>query len=267
MRNSVGRYALVLSSLVLCSGNVGAATKPTLDATIRDIIRQEVNAYHNQEEDALLKNIEYVWNTVVQNKTLTELSNEVGNEIMIESEGTGFVIGDKYITLEHVVSLEYLESPFGAMPLPEEMKISEKTYIDDIELIPIEVNGDTDVAIFQVPEELCKKYCNDGIIPTNTEQYIGMEVWWIGNPGLSGKTLREGLISRLDIPIDVIDDPEWKNVIGSIGLSTYVVPGDSGSPVFNKKGEIVGVIQASHSNIGYLKPIQFFTPYLQCNQE
>ncbi len=266
MRNSVGKYALLLSSLVLCSNDV-AAKKQDLDATIRDIIHQEVDTYMDKKEEALLKNIETAWNIVVPNKTVAKIINGDGDEETETNEGTGFVIGDKYITLNHVVSYyaQEIETPFGSLSLPIE-RIEEKTYIDDIELISIIESQETDIAVFQLPEELCKKYCNEGV-PISSQVYVGLEVFWIGNPGNSGKVLRHGKIGRTDLPVDT----PLEGVEGAIGLSTYVIPGDSGSPIFNAKGELLGVVQFSQSfpqgSLGFFKPFDQFRPYLTSNAE
>lgn len=266
MSNNATKYALILSSLVLCSG-AAASKNPTLDATIRDMIRQEVKAYHHQEEEALLKNIESVWNSVVPNKTVAHIINESGVEETHTNEGTGFVVGDKYITLDHVVSYypDEIETPFGSIPSSVK-RVEEKTYIDGVELISIEENPKTDIAVFQLPEELCKKYCNEGV-PFSSDLYVGLDVFWIGNPGNSGKVLRYGKIGRTVLPADAL----LEGIEGAIGLSIYVIPGDSGSPVFNIKGELLGVVQFSQEfsegSLGFFKPIDQFRPYLTSMNE
>ncbi len=263
MSNKGATYSLIFSSLIFYSGNAGAAKTPTIDATIRSVVRQEMEAYHKQQEQALLKNVETAWNIVVPNKTVLTFNNPIsGLEETIEGEGTGFVVGDKYITLDHVTSLyeKEIDGPLGPITMPIE-RLEEKTYINDIELTPVIESPETDIAVFQLPKELCQKYCNEGV-NISSELYVGLDVFWIGNPGNSGKVLRYGKIGRIDLPADI----PLEGVDSAIGLNTYVIPGDSGSPVFNTKGELLGVVQFSQSfsggSLGFFKPIDPFLPYL-----
>lgn len=190
----------------------------------------------------------YQWNSVQFNKTETIEAD--GNTHV--QEGTGFVFGDKYITLDHVVNLNELRipTPWGIITRTIEKK-QETTYVDKIPLEKIESSDQTDVAVFKLPYELCVKYCNEGM-PVNTSPKLGEEIYWVGHPGLSGKTLRFGRISRLDNPSD---EPKYE---GSFGLSTYCVGGDSGSPAFNSRAELIGVVQGGHSQVCYVKPIKAF---------
>lgn len=266
MSNTVTKYTL-LSSLLFYSGDAYAAKNQSLDTTIRNLIHQEVEAYHRHEEEVLLKNIEFAWNIVVPNNTISTFTNMNGAEETREWGGTGFVVGDKYVTLDHVVSLhgDEIDTPFGSVDIPVQRR-EEKTYIEGVELISIEENPQTDIAVFQLPEELCKKYCNEGV-PFCSDIYVGLDVFWIGNPENTGKIFRSGKVGRTLLPTAA----SLEGIEGAIGLGTYVIPGDSGSPVFNAKGELLGVIQfsqqSSNGSLGFFKPIEQFRQYLISNTE
>ena len=170
----------------------------------------------------------------------------------IYTNGTGFVVGCKYYTVDHVVS-QYniqIESPFGIIYKTFE-RLKEDTFVENEKLEEIVNNKNNDVAIFSLTTNLCKKYKND--IKFSYDIQLGQEVYYIGNPNLTGKTLRHSRISRLSPPDNV--SIEYKD---SIGLDTYVIKGDSGSPVFNINGEVIGVIQSFYGGIGYFKPIKQF---------
>lgn len=191
-------------------------------------------------------------NAVVMNKTITYEKSE--NKIVEnESMGTGFVMGDKYYTADHVVSQyeKIFITPIMQVAVPIQ-KENEITFIDGIPLEEIVNSRDTDVAIFRLPKELCAKYCNQSTYSLEPLE-IGQQVYFIGNPKNTGKVFRMARIGRLDAPKQM--NGEYS---GAIGLDTYTIFGDSGSPVFNMKGEVIGVIQALVAGMGYFKPIRQF---------
>src|SRR3990167_858834 len=66
---------------------------------------------------------------------------------------------------------------------------------------------------------------------------------------------RMARIGRLNVPKEMNGGHGYD---GDIGLDTYAVMGDSGSPVFNMKGRVIGVMQAVAGTMGYFKPIKHF---------
>lgn len=191
---------------------------------------------------------------VVENSTITYEKVEKQEEPKKhESKGTGFVLQDKYYTVDHVVSLYENPLQIGAMevsiPFNREKEI---TSIDDIPLEEIVNNREKDIAVFKLSKELCAKYCNNLTYSTEPLQ-IGQQVYMVGNPALTGKTVRFMRISRFGSPTTA--NKEYK---GNIGFDSYIVDGDSGSPVFNMKGEVIGVAQSIAGGIGYFKLIKHF---------
>src|SRR3990167_6584333 len=80
----------------------------------------------------------------------------------IYTNGTGFVVGCKYYTVDHVVS-QYniqIESPFGIIYKTFE-RLKEDTFVENEKLEEIVNNKNNDVAIFSLTTNLCKKYKND----------------------------------------------------------------------------------------------------------
>lgn len=63
----------------------------------------------------------------------------------------------------------------------------------------------------------------------------GDRIHFWGNPGGLTMILREGLVIGSEGPVDIIDAQGWK--------------GDSGSGVFNHRGEVVGVVSAINADI------------------
>ena len=139
-----------------------------------------------------------------------------------EGLGTGFFISKDGLALTayHVV--------FGAKSLSARTLSGER--------LPVKVIGyddANDVALVQVQVK------NDvPVIPLATEgPRIGEAVLAIGNGG--GQFLRSarGVLRRLDVPVERRDFPS-----GTLELDAQLIPGDSGGPIINARGEAIGVV-------------------------
>ena len=213
-------------------------------------------AYNTPSQDIIKNSMDaVVFNrTITYEKSDNKTSDNKSDNKAVEykTNGTGFVMGDKYYTVDHVVSKYEKMLVSGALTLvvPVERE-KEITSIDDIPLEEIVNDKNADVAVFRLPKELCAKYCNDLAYSTEPLE-IGQQVYFIGNPNNTGKVFRMARIGRLE------SERMKGEYAGAIGLDTYIIPGDSGSPVFNMQGKIIGAIQAFSGGMGYFKPIKQF---------
>ena len=83
------------------------------------------------------------------------------------------------------------------------------------------------------------------------------KIYLLGDPHDLDYIIREGIISNQLAVRDV--DPRDKKWHEGINVSILVDLGDSGSPVINQKGEIVGILKESHFGIsGYISPIKWY---------
>lgn len=117
----------------------------------------------------------------------------------------------------------------------------------------IKIDKKHDLALLQT--SLNYKDVKNNVLPIDTEITVGEEISTIGHPS-SGKAF-----SHLNIDTDstyllstgVISKVTKNDLITDMSLS----PGNSGGPVFNKKGDLVGIVSRKRidryvGNIGYL---------------
>ena len=79
-----------------------------------------------------------------------------------------------------------------------------------------------------------------------SELRVGDWVVTIGNPLGLGISAKEGIVSRLDVPLAV----EGQTLDDFIETSAAINPGNSGGPLVNMKGEVVGITSAKISSVG-----------------
>lgn len=163
------------------------------------------------------------------------------------SLGSGFVIeGDYIVTNHHVIEgAKDIKVVFnGGIEVEAELVGSDATY---------------DIAVLKVA---VSKKLKPVKIGDSSAVRIGEEVIAIGTPSSIeyAGTLTYGVISGLNRKIDVTDD------YGKVLRTMYLIqtdatlnPGNSGGPLFNMKGEVVGVnnmkLISTYEGIGFSIPI------------
>ena len=168
-------------------------------------------------------------------------TNIFGQATETASSGTGFIIStDGYIVTNHhviegaktltVITNDEQEYPATVVGFDES---------NDFALIKIEATGLTPVKIGS----------SDDLI-------VGDQVVAIGNPlGEMTNSLTVGYISVKDRDV-TIDN----TIINMLQTDTAINPGNSGGPLFNMKGEVIGITTAKYSgeaveSIGFAIPI------------
>lgn len=100
---------------------------------------------------------------------------------------------------------------------------------------------------------------------------VGQPVMAVGNPlGLAG-TVTTGIVSALNRPVTTGASPQQGAggnpvVTNAIQTSAAINPGNSGGPLFNFKGEVVGVTNmkaAQGDNLGFAIPINYVKDFLR----
>ncbi len=144
-----------------------------------------------------------------------------------EDSGTGIVLNDQglIVTNDHVVQ--------GAQSMTVTASGSSGT-TRAATLVGEEANSD--LALIHVdPSGLGLKPLQ---LASSSGVQIGDSVYAIGNPYGLNETLTRGIVSALEREISA---PDGAKITGSIQTDAALNPGNSGGPLLNEQGEVIGV--------------------------
>jgi putative serine protease PepD len=165
---------------------------------------------------------EAVAKTVVAIEVTSNQGGSQGSGVIIDTEG-------HIITNNHVV---------------EDAQNNEVTVtLDDGRIYTAEITGldaATDLAVIKIknpPSDLSSATIADSNTVT-----VGASVLAMGNPlGLS-QTATTGIVSALDRPVSTAQTSDGTLVVtNAIQIDAAINPGNSGGPLFNSKGEVIGI--------------------------
>ncbi len=155
------------------------------------------------------------------------------------SIGTAFAIGDgRYVTAAHVL-LVGVNSLWG----PPALRDNEgHVYaIDKVQKFSLE----KDFVVFTLSEQP-----NNAALPLATDPALGQVIYSVGNAYGTGVVIRDGLYTS-KTPED--QDGRWK----WMRFSAPASPGNSGGPLVDAQGDVIGVVLAKspNENLNYALPI------------
>ncbi|MBX3356130.1 MAG: trypsin-like peptidase domain-containing protein [Phycisphaeraceae bacterium] len=169
----------------------------------------------------------------------------LGSGVIINREGHA-------ITNAHVVQGETKLQ--ATVWFPEADGSLTRRDIDDVELIA--VNNEMDLALVQLPVVPGRTY-----VPAPLEREerleIGQPVFAIGNPLGLERTLTQGVIST---PRRSMGGRTY------IQTDTPINPGNSGGPLFNTRGEVIGITNMKlmfGENMGFAIPSRYVKDFLR----
>jgi len=144
-----------------------------------------------------------------------------------EDEGTGIVLNEKglILTNDHVIA--------GATSLTVDASGSSKT-TRSATIVGEEANQD--LALIRVnPSGLGLKPLT---LASSSSVQVGDAVYAIGNPYGLEETLTRGIVSALGREISA---PDGSKITGAIQTDAALNPGNSGGPLIDEQGEVIGV--------------------------
>jgi putative serine protease PepD len=176
--------------------------------------------------------------------TVLTFDFQLQQEVPAEGVGSGVVVSSEgyILTNDHIVEdAENITVSFS----PGE----------EIEAVLIGTDPPTDLAVIKIkpPEDLPIVTLGD-----SDEVIVGMTAIAIGNPFSLERTVTAGVVSSVNRTIDAVTGDI---IFGVIQTDASVNPGNSGGPLVNSKGEIIGINSAIISpvrgsvGIGFAIPI------------
>ena len=167
--------------------------------------------------------------------------------------GTGFVVGNRFVTVYHNVDVHRGRGSF-----------QRRIELGGMVVEPAIVDAPNDIAIFNVPEELCATWCNDRVparisVELQRAQPIG---WFEFVAPDSNREWRQARV--LEVMFKNYRGSDAPTVCDSdvvIAVDKPFYPGSSGGPVWDlASNRLLGMVQGSFvresgEQVGYYKPL------------
>lgn len=173
-------------------------------------------------------------------------------------QGSGFVVSDSgyILTNSHVITTA---GETGPNQRPE---AAETVYVqyEDGERVPAEVVGwdvYDDVGVLKV--EPADHPVRPVPLGDSNRTVVGEPVAVIGSPFGQESSLTVGVVSATERSIDSLTSPGY-NLVDAIQTDASINRGNSGGPMFNARGEVIGINAQIRSESGVAEGVGFAVP-------
>ncbi|MCH9653047.1 MAG: trypsin-like peptidase domain-containing protein [Planctomycetes bacterium] len=190
-------------------------------------------------------------------KSIKELARTYGEAVTLVQTssglGSGFIISERgyCVTNYHVVEKETRI----AVTIFHRTKSGEfqRRQIKDVEIVAL--NPFFDLALLRIPLQKDLSF-RTVYLAENDKQREGEEVFAIGNPLGLERSVSRGIVSTRN-----------RNMQGIVYIqtTTQINPGNSGGPLFNSRGEVIGVTNMKlilGEGLGFAIPITYVKHFL-----
>lgn len=190
-------------------------------------------------------------------KSVKDLAQQFGEGVVLIQTpgglGSGFILNERgyCVTNYHVIEKETRIA--ATIYHQNEQGDFTRRRIDDVKIIAL--NPYFDLALVQIPEQKDLKF-RPVFIAKNQDLREGDQVFAIGNPLGLERSVSQGIVSTRN-----------RNFEGLtyIQTTTQINPGNSGGPLFNLKGEVVGVTNMKlvfGEGLGFAIPVAYLKHFL-----
>lgn len=241
-------FGLVL--LVLSSGGLSSYLTIEILKSQDNLMSRTTQIYNVTDGENSVNIVQQVSKSVVSISTTSVSTSWFGRQSVSEGAGTGIIISeDGYIlTNNHVIS--------GSTTV-KFMTQDEKTYDATV----IKADADKDLALIKVQDAGNVKFTAAKIGDSNSVK-VGEDVIAVGNAlGEFSNSVTKGIVSGLGRPIVTGSSTLYgrlQELDDLIQTDTAINSGNSGGPLVNSKGEVIGVntaVAGSAQNVGFSVPI------------
>jgi putative serine protease PepD len=245
-RRTAGTLAALAAAVALGAG-VGAGTFAALSDDTPEVQQVTVESSEptSQTGATSFANVyESAYKSVVEITASSSESNSFGQEGRQQAQGSGFVYDDSgtVITNQHVVD--------GASSI--EVTLADGS---SSEARVVGTDASTDLALLKVDAPANK--LEPLALGDSTELAVGDAVVAIGSPFGLTETVTSGIVSALDRRIT---SPNGYAITGAIQTDAAINHGNSGGPLLNLQGEVVGVNAQIESESGGNDGVGFAVP-------
>lgn len=225
-------------------------------ANIETVLRAEEDAaVEDLDEDALYRTA-----TGLAESTPQELAKRIGEAVIKVSTpsglGSGFILHpDGYaITNAHVIQGE---TRIKATVFHQTEREFRRLTIEDVEILA--VNNHIDLALIKLTHPDGEQF-NNVYVQGAENLDVGEDVFAIGNPLGLERTLSRGVVAT-----------KQRNFEGMTYIQTtaQINPGNSGGPLFNLKGEVIGVTNMGipgGEGLGFAIPSRYVRDFIRNNE-
>jgi serine protease Do len=190
-------------------------------------------------------------------RTVKELTASYGEGVVLVQTpaglGSGFIINSRgyCITNYHVIEREtrVAVTMFHRGTSGEFVR----RRIDDVKILAL--NPFVDLALLEIPKQPDFRFQPVYLAPED-DQKEGDEVFAIGNPLGLERSVSRGIVSTRN--------RSFQGLV-YIQTTTQINPGNSGGPLFNSRGEVVGVTNMKSSfgeGLGFAIPVSYLKHFL-----
>ncbi len=191
-------------------------------------------------------------------KSIKDLALAFGEGVVLVQTpsglGSGFIVNERgfCVTNYHVIERE-TRVAVTIFHHNESGEFSRRR-IDDVKILAL--NPFFDLALLQIPEQTEFKF-RPVFLAQDDDQKEGDEVFAIGNPLGLERSVSRGIVSTRN-----------RNFEGLVYIQTtaQINPGNSGGPLFNSRGEVVGVTNMKlifGEGLGFAIPVGYLKHFLR----